>query len=55
VCQFHEGVVLKCGKGDSFLSGAHAQNVPLGDDLQDDLFGSSHHYAHSRIPAARLA
>ena len=47
MAQFHERPILACGEGDNFLPGAHAQHVALGDDLQDDLFGSSHHHAHA--------
>jgi hypothetical protein len=47
VAQFHERAVFECRKGDNFLPGAQAHNVTLGDDLQDDFFGNSHHYMHS--------
>jgi len=43
VAQFQQRAILDCGKGDNFLSGAHAQNIALRDDLQDDLLGSGHH------------
>jgi hypothetical protein len=49
VAQFHESAILKCGTSDNFLSSPHAQDVALGDDLQDDLLGSGHHNAHSTV------